>query len=138
MRSQVAIAPRSERMASVESYRVVAIFIVVCLHTNFITRLHLVGGGYGFLVDMFPLSTVLDGRALFLSRSRVLFRSQGSRRFPSAAVVTRVMHIPFAGLCDLGHDLFCPRPILDFKFLPPGHLANSLGRSRPDGLQAPK
>jgi surface polysaccharide O-acyltransferase-like enzyme len=52
MRSQVAIAPRSERMASVESYRVVAIFIVVCLHTNFITRLHLVGGGYGFLVDM--------------------------------------------------------------------------------------
>lgn len=43
---------RSLRIASIESYRVVAMLIVVCLHTNLISRLHLIGGGYGFLLDM--------------------------------------------------------------------------------------
>lgn len=43
---------RPPRIASIESYRVVAILIVVSLHSNLITRLHLIGGGYGFVVDM--------------------------------------------------------------------------------------
>lgn len=44
--------PTSMRLASVESYRVVAILIVVFLHANFIARLHVVGGAYGFVLDL--------------------------------------------------------------------------------------
>ena len=43
---------RPPRIASIESYRVVAILLIVSLHTNLIARLHLIGGGVGFLVDM--------------------------------------------------------------------------------------
>lgn len=43
---------RPSRIASIESYRVVAILIIVSLHSNLIARLHLIGGGYGFLVDL--------------------------------------------------------------------------------------
>lgn len=43
---------RPLRIASIESYRVVAILIIVSLHSNLIARLHLIGGGYGFLVDL--------------------------------------------------------------------------------------
>ena len=43
---------RPSRLASIESYRVVAMLIIVSLHSNLIARLHLIGGGYGFLMDL--------------------------------------------------------------------------------------
>ena len=49
--------PHSARLASVESYRVIAILLVIFLHSNFIGRLHLAGGEYGYLVDL-PLYMV--------------------------------------------------------------------------------
>src|SRR3712207_4481893 len=48
---------RPTRLASIESYRVVAILIVVVIHSSVVTRLHTVGGGYGFMVDL-PLYLV--------------------------------------------------------------------------------
>ncbi len=42
------------RLASVESFRVVAMCIVVSLHANFFAELHGIRGGYGFFID-FPL-----------------------------------------------------------------------------------
>ena len=42
----------SRRFASIESYRVIAILLVVFIHANFITRLHLIGGRYGFIIDL--------------------------------------------------------------------------------------
>ena len=44
----------NSRLASVDSFRVVAMFIVVSLHSNFFAQLHLARGGYGFVID-FPL-----------------------------------------------------------------------------------
>ncbi|MBS0171103.1 MAG: acyltransferase [Nitrospira sp.] len=54
MPSIATISPKAQspRIASIESYRVVAMLLVVSLHSNLIARLHLVGGGFGFLVDM--------------------------------------------------------------------------------------
>ena len=46
--------PSATRLASVESFRVVAMLIVVCIHANFLARLHVEGGDYGFVID-FPL-----------------------------------------------------------------------------------
>ena len=42
------------RLASIESFRVVAMLIVVSLHADFFTQLHVVRSGYGFVID-FPL-----------------------------------------------------------------------------------
>jgi surface polysaccharide O-acyltransferase-like enzyme len=39
-------------LASVESFRVVAMFIVVSLHANFFVELHAARGGYGFVIDL--------------------------------------------------------------------------------------
>jgi surface polysaccharide O-acyltransferase-like enzyme len=53
----VDLLTRPTRLASIESYRVVAILIVVFIHSSVVTRLHTVGGGYGFIVDL-PLYLV--------------------------------------------------------------------------------
>ena len=45
---------KTSRLASIESFRVVAMFIVICLHANLFGRLHVEAGSYGFLID-FPL-----------------------------------------------------------------------------------
>lgn len=54
MPNTATIPPRARppRIASIESYRVVAMLLIVSLHSNLIARLHLIGGGFGFLVDL--------------------------------------------------------------------------------------
>ena len=44
----------ASRLASVESFRVVAMLIVVCIHAEFFARLQIEGGAHGFIID-FPL-----------------------------------------------------------------------------------
>ena len=44
----------ASRLASVESFRVVAMLIVVCMHADFFTRLQTEGDALGFIID-FPL-----------------------------------------------------------------------------------
>lgn len=50
--SPISPTTRALRIASIESYGVVAMLIIVSLHTNLISRLHVIGGGCGFLLDM--------------------------------------------------------------------------------------
>lgn len=45
------------RLASIECYRVIAILLVVFIHTTFIQRLHVMGSAYGYLIDL-PLYMV--------------------------------------------------------------------------------
>jgi Uncharacterized protein conserved in bacteria len=42
----------SGRIPSVEFGRVIAILLVIFIHTGFIDRLHYVGGGYGYIIDL--------------------------------------------------------------------------------------
>jgi len=47
----VADRPPVERLANIDAYRTIAILLVICLHTNFIGKLHELGHG-SFLVDV--------------------------------------------------------------------------------------